>query len=194
MKLKPVIIGILFLGALLLWNFREFASLQPDPGRIEQPVIAIEDETPRFNWEWCDEVHVEVKDAVCRIVALPPELEALDGQAVVVAGPSFACGDDLVQHADGYTIKGFIVVPYFGMIDCCIGNPIPYFQWTIVVDQLVTPWEIHHKGIVDPDVVVKGNLRIERGQAFEGIFFLENAEIIDSAEHQLELARAPQQD
>lgn len=189
MKYKPFIIGVTIVAALVVWNFREFASLQPDTGRMGTPVIAVEEDIPRFDWKWCDRVEVEVKDAVCRILSLPPELEALDGQPVIVAGPSFACGEDLVQHEKGYTIKGFIMVPYFGMIDCCIGNPIPYFQWTIVVDRLVTPWEIHHKGIVDPNVVVKGNLRIERGRAYEGIFFLDAAEVIDSAEHQAELAR-----
>ena len=190
MKVKPVIIAILIAGALVLWNFREFSNLQPDKDRIGAPVASLDEGIPQFNWEWCDRVDVEVRDAVCRIKALPSEIEELDGKQVIVAGPSFACGDDLVQHETGYTIKGFIVVPYFGMIDCCIGNPIPYFQWTIVVQELDTPWEIQHKGIVDPNVVVKGTLRIQRGPAHEGIFFLDQAVVVDSAEHQLALARS----
>lgn len=187
-KGKAVIAVVLIAGALLVWNLFEYRSMEPDVGRIPSRVVEIDPDTPRFDWKWCDKVEVEVVNAACRILSLPPELEALEGREVIVAGPSFACGEDLVQHQTGYTINGFILVPYFGMIDCCIGNPIPYFQWTIVVEKLVHPWQIRHKGIIDPNVVVRGTFRIQRGDAFEGIFFLDEAEVIDSAEHQAELA------
>lgn len=183
MKIKIFIIAILLAGALVLWNFREYKNLEPDTARVEairMPELA--PDLPRLDWKLCDAVEVEVKEAVCRILSLPPELEALDGKEIVVSGPSFACGEDLVEHSTGYTIKGFILVPYFGMVDCCIGNPVPYFQWTVIVEQLQVPWEIPHKGIIDPDVVVRGTFRIERGQAFEGIFFLDDARVIYSAD------------
>ncbi|MEX0323757.1 MAG: hypothetical protein AB3N63_16465 [Puniceicoccaceae bacterium] len=183
MKVKVAIVVILLAGALILWNIQEFKSLEPDTQRVESVAMPeLAPELPRLDWKLCDAVEVEVVDAVCRIVSLPPGLEELDGKEIVVSGPSFACGEDLVEHKTGYTIKGFIMVPYFGMVDCCIGNPIPYFQWTVVVEQLTVPWEIPHKGIIDPDVVVKGTFRIERGQAYEGIFFLDDAVVIHSAD------------
>jgi hypothetical protein len=182
-KAKIVIIAILLVGALIWWNVQEFRTLEPDPDKMESlsmPELA--PGLPRLDWKLCDAVEVEVVDAVCRIISLPPQLEALEGREIIISGPSFACGEDLVEHKTGYTIKGFILVPYFGMVDCCIGNPIPYFQWTVIVEQLVTPWEIPHKGIVDPDVVVKGTFRIQREEAYEGIFFLEDAVVIHSAD------------
>jgi len=169
-------------AALLFWNMKEFPDFRVDASRIQQVPLPAYADVPRLDWSWFDDVEVNVKEGVCRLVSLPPQLEALDGKDVAVAGPSFACGDDLVERKDGYTIKGFIMVPYFGMIDCCVGNPVPYFQWTVVVEKLAAPWEINHKGIVDPDVVVRGTLRIERGATRKGIFFLENAELIHSAD------------
>jgi len=79
------------------------------------------------------------------------------------------------------------------MIDCCIGNPVPYFQWTVIVRPLAKPWEINHRGIVNPDVVVRGTFRVERGAGREGIFFLDNAEVIDSAEQRAEAHRTGRQ-
>lgn len=184
MKIKAVIAGLIIAGALIWWNFQEFNNLKPETDRIVPIDAPISVDLPKFDWKWCDSVDVEVVDGVCRILSMPPELTEMDGQQVVVSGPSFACGEDLVERKDGYTIKGFIMVPYFGMIDCCVGNPIPYFQWTIVVEQLKTPWEINHKGIINPDVVVSGTLRIVRKDAREGIFFIDDAEIIYSAEQE----------
>lgn len=183
MKLKVAIVVILLAGILVVWNIQEFKSLEPDTDKVDAiSVPELRTELPQLDWKLCDAVEVKVVDAVCNIVSLPQGLEELDGREIVVSGPSFACGEDLVEHESGYTIKGFILVPYFGMVDCCIGNPIPYFQWTVIVEQLSVPWEIPHKGIIDPDVVVKGTFRIERGEAYEGIFFLDDAVVIYSAD------------
>jgi hypothetical protein len=182
MKLKTVIICAALGAALVFWNIKEFPDFRIDASKVRDVAVPVTVELPQLDWKWFDQVEVDVKEGVCALVSLPSQLEALDGKEVVVAGPSFACGDDLVERMDGYTIRGFIMVPYFGMIDCCVGNPVPYFQWTIVVEKLATPWEIRHKGIIDPDVVVRGKLRIERGPTREGVFFLEDAEVIHSAD------------
>ncbi|WP_136080490.1 hypothetical protein [Pontiella desulfatans] len=182
MKIKTVIISFSIVSVLVLWNIRELPDFRVDASKVKAIAVPDAVDVPQLDWSWFDEVEVVVREGVCSLVSIPPQLEALDGKEVVVAGPSFACGDDLVERMDGYTIKGFIMVPYFGMIDCCVGNPVPYFQWTIVVEKLATPWEINHKGIIDPDVVVRGILRIERGSTQEGVFFLEEAEVIHSAD------------
>ena len=182
MKLKSAIIIAALGAALLFWNIAEYHGFRIDASKVKDAAVPESVDVPRLDWAWFDNVKVNVREGTCGLVSLPPELAVLDGREVVVAGPSFACGDDLVERIDGYTIKGFIMVPYFGMIDCCVGNPVPYFQWTIVVKKLAVPWEINHKGIVDPDVVVKGRLRIERGATRDGVFFLENAVVIHSAD------------
>lgn len=167
---------------MLLWNIKELPSFHVDTDKVKAIEITAPFDLPQLKWSWFDEVEVKVREGECVLVALPENLNALDGQEVVVAGPSFACGEDLVERQNGYTIQGFIMVPYFGMIDCCVGNPVPYFQWTIVVDQLDAPWEIPHKGVIDPEVVVRGRLRVERSATKEGVFWLEDATIIQSAE------------
>lgn len=182
MKLKNVMLFVAGVSLLVIWNINEFPDFRVDASKVKEIPVPESVEVPKLDWSWFDGVKIEVKEGVCSLVSLPPQLEALDGADVVVSGPSFACGEDLVERADGYTIRGFIMVPYFGMIDCCVGNPVPYFQWTIVVKQLSTPWEINHKGMIDPDVVVKGRLRIERGPTREGIFLLEDADVIHSSE------------
>lgn len=182
MKYKPVILFTVLGAALLVWNIKEFPDFHVDASKIKPNPVYESEGAPQLDWSWFDEVEADIKEGVCRLVSLPAQLEALDGKTVVVAGPSFACGEDLVERKYGYTIKGFIMVPYFGMIDCCIGNPVPYFQWTVVIDELAIPWEINHKGIIDPDVVVRGTLRIERDATQEGIFFLDHAEVIHSAD------------
>ncbi|MFC1761103.1 hypothetical protein ACFL6U_03385 [Planctomycetota bacterium] len=184
MKPKPIMIAVALGAALLFWNIKEFPDLRVDPAKVKAMNVSVDVNVPLLDWSWFDGVEVDVRQGVCTLISLPPELAALDGKQVVVAGPSFACGEDLVERKEGYTIKGFIMVPYFGMIDCCVGNPVPYFQWTIVVKKLATPWEIHHKGIIDPDVGVRGRLRIERGPTREGVFFLEHAKVIYSADEE----------
>ena len=73
--------------------------MQPDIDAVESIAMPeLAPELPRLDWKLCDAVEVEVVDAVCRILSLPPELEALDGKEIVVSGPSFACGEDLVEH------------------------------------------------------------------------------------------------
>lgn len=186
MKLKNVIIFAALGAALLFWNIKEFPDFSVDASKVKSMPVPDALDVPRFEWSWLDQVKIKLNEGAGTLVSLPSELELLDGKEVVVSGPSFACGDDLVERSDGYTIKGFIMVPYFGMIDCCVGNPVPYFQWTVVVKKLATSWEIHHKGIVDPNVVVRGRLRIERGESREGIFFLEDAEVIHSADVDLQ--------
>lgn len=182
MNLKSIIITTAVVAALLLWNLKELPRFQVDASKVKTVEVPSSVELPRLDWSWFDDVEVKVREGECLLVSLPESLEALDGKEVVVAGPSFACGDELVERENGYSILGFILVPYFGMIDCCVGNPVPYFQWTIVVDRLNAPWEIPHKGVIDPDVVVRGRLRIERSATQEGVFWLEDAEIIHSAE------------
>lgn len=154
MKLRETVILVSVCVLILCWNLVEIFSIQPGRGAAALGVPESID-LPSLNWDWFNQVEVTVVEGVCREVKIPPDLERLDGEMVVVSGPSFACGDDLVEHAEGYTIKGFVMVPYFGMIDCCVGNPIPYYQWTIIVKELASPWEIHHKGVIDPSVVVR---------------------------------------
>lgn len=182
MNAKSVVITLALGAALCFWNLKELPSFQVDTDQVNTLEIPDSIEVPNLDWSWFDEVEVKVRAGECILVSLPDVLHQLDGKEVVVAGPSFACGDDLVEHKDGYTIKGFIMVPYFGMIDCCVGNPVPYFQWTIVVDRLQTPWKIPHKGVIDPDVIVRGRLRIERSATQEGVFWLDDANIIQSKE------------
>lgn len=182
MNLKSITVTIAVVAALLLWNLKELPSFQVDASKVKTVELPTSVDLPRLDWSWFDAVEVKVREGECVLVSLPENLNALDGKEVVVAGPSFACGDELVEREDGYTILGFIMVPYFGMIDCCVGNPVPYFQWTIVVDRLASPWEISHKGVINPDVVVRGRLRIERSATQEGVFYLEDAELVHSAE------------
>ena len=191
MKWKPIVIAVLMAGGLLWWNIGEYPDFHPDARKIRSLPESQGTDAEKVDWAWFDKVKLDVTGTTCRLVSLPPELEALDGKTVVVSGASFACGDDLIEREDGYTIQGFILVPYFGMIDCCVGNPIPYFQWTIVVEKLHSPWQIHHKGIVDPTVVVQGVFRIERGSTTTGVFFLDQAEVIDSVEHELQNPKQP---
>lgn len=185
MKLQSVMLVVAGVSLLVIWNIKEFPDFRVDASKVKEIPVPESVDVPKLDWSWFDDVVVEVEEGVCSLESLPPQLDALDGEDVVVSGPSFACGDDLVERSDGYTIKGFIMVPYFGMIDCCVGNPVPYFQWTIVVKQLSPPWEINHKGIIDPNVVVKGRLRVERGESSDGIFFLEDANVIHSADADL---------
>ena len=182
MKFKAIIIAVVIVGGLIWWNVVEFPDFRPDRKKIKTLPVSKEVTATTLDWSWFDRVKVDVKEGQCRLMSLPPELEAVDGKEVIVTGASFACGDDIVEDETGYTIKGFILVPYFGMIDCCIGNPIPYFQWTIVLDQLQTPWRINHTGIVDPTVAVRGVFRVDRERSTEGIFFLDQAEVVHSAE------------
>ena len=182
MKSKSIIIIVALGVALLFWNIYEFPDFQIDESKVKNIPIHESVDVPHLEWSWFDAVKVQVREGICKLKSLPPQIEALEGKKVVVSGPSFACGSDIIERTDGYTIKGFIMVPYFGMIDCCVGNPIPYFQWTVIVKPLAQPWEIHHKGIVDPDVVVSGVFRIERGTSREGIFFLDNAVVIKSVD------------
>lgn len=182
MKYKSIIIIVALGTALLLWNIYEFPEFQIDKSKVKNIPVPDSVDVPILEWSWFDAVEIKVREGICKLVSLPPQIKALEGKKVVVSGPSFSCGSDLIEHTDGYTIKGFIVVPYFGMIDCCVGNPLPYFQWTVIVRPLAQPWEIHHKGIVDPDVVVRGVFRIEHGTSREGIFFLDDAVVIHSAD------------
>lgn len=188
MKLKTVSLFAALGAALLVWNILEFPDVRIDASKIDAMAVPGDVDAPQFDWTLLDKVKTDVRGGVCTLVEIPSELAELDGKLIIVSGPSFACGDDLIERADGYTIKGFIMVPYFGMIDCCVGNPIPYFQWTIIVRPLAEPWEINHKGIVDPDVVVRGRFRIEHEASREGVFFLDNAEVIDSAEDRAEIS------
>ncbi|WP_227021653.1 hypothetical protein [Oceaniferula marina] len=181
-KRKPIVVILLIGVGLLCWNLAEIRSVLTGPGDQLGLPVPEDVEVPEIDWAWFNEVEVEVEEGHCQLVSVPEALEQLDGCEVVVSGPSFACGEQLIERKDGYTITGFVMVPYFGMIDCCVGNPIPYFQWTLVVKQLQKNWEIEHKGVVDPDVVVRGTLRIERSRTEEGVFFLENAEVIRSAD------------
>jgi hypothetical protein len=182
MKVKTIIIAIVIAAGLLWWNIAQLPDFRPDPRKIKAMTVPESIQAQSLDWRWFDRVKVEVKEGQCRLISLPPELEAVDGKEVIAAGASFACGDQIVQDETGYTIKGFIIVPYFGMIDCCIGNPVPYFQWTIVVDPLQTPWRIHHTGIVDPTVAVRGVFRVVRERSSRGIFFLDQARVVHSAE------------
>ena len=186
MKRKSILITVLIAGGLLWWNIAELPDFSPDASHIQTLSLTGSVNAEVVDWTWFDDVKLHVTEAECRVVSLRPELEALDGKTVVISGASFACGDDIIEGEEGYTIGGFILVPYFGMIDCCVGNPIPYFQWTIVVEKLRVPWRIPHKGIIDPTVVVEGVFRIERESSQVGVFFLDQAEVVDSAEHELQ--------
>jgi hypothetical protein len=186
MKRKPIVVGVLILTGLFIWNIAEFPDYHPDQRKIKTVSVPESDNAKELDWKWFDRVKIHVRQGECTLVSLPDELENLNGEFVTVSGASFACGDDIIESANGYTIRGFILVPYFGMIDCCIGNPVPYFQWTIVVKKLRTPWQIHHKGIIDPTVAVRGIFRVERGRSNEGIFFLDDAYILSAAEDEAE--------
>ena len=182
--MKPgTAIALAVAGAgILVWNILEYPDYRVDTARLSRPPVPGGEDAPALDWSWFDRVKLDTREGGCRLLALPPELEQLDGRTVTVAGASFACGDDLEEKPDGYTITGFVLVPYFGMIDCCIGNPIPYYQWTLVVRPLQKAWTIPHRGLIDPNVVVRGNLRIERGETREGVFWLDRAEVIRAAD------------
>jgi hypothetical protein len=189
MKISQMLIGIGVCALLVLWNYQELSSVIQS--EKEELAIPLENSLPVITWKSFDSVVVQTKDQQSKLVSLPPELEVLDGKDVIISGSTFACGEDLIRREDGCTIKGFIMVPYFGMIDCCVGNPIPYFQWTIIAKNLHEPWEIKHPGIIDPSAVVRGRFRIERGLTEEGIFYLDNAVVVDSVEHAIAAGRKP---
>lgn len=181
MKRKQIIITILIVLGLVVWNIGELPDFKPDKDKIQ--ALSVSDTMATvLDWDWFDLVDIKITGTESRLLSLPDTLEYLDGKEVTVSAASFACGDDIVETVDGFTINGFILVPYFTMIDCCLGNPTQYFQWTIVVEELKTPWEIHHKGIIDPEVIVKGKLRIKREATRDGVFFLDDAEVVYTAE------------
>jgi len=181
--------GLVAVTLLIWWNYHELSSVVHS-GK-EELAIPVNNSLPVISWKSFDSVVIKTKDLQSQLVSLPSELEALDGKEVIISGSTFACGEDLVRRKDGCTIKGFIMVPYFGMIDCCVGNPIPYFQWTIIAKNLKEPWEIKHPGIIDPSAVVRGTFRIERGMTEVGIFYLDNAIVVDSVEHAIAAGKKP---
>lgn len=193
MKVKTIIIAAVSAAGLLWWNIAELPDFRPDPRKIKTVAVPESSEAPSLDWNWFNRVKVEVREGQCRLISLPPELEAVDGKQVIAAGASFACGSQIVEDKTGCTIKGFILVPYFGMIDCCIGNPVPYFQWTIVVDPLQTPWRINHTGIVDPTVAVRGVFRVVRKRSSKGIFFMEQAQVVHSVEQDKQAQQSAQE-
>ncbi|WP_146395946.1 hypothetical protein [Planctomycetes bacterium CA13] len=182
--MKSILIGAGVVVALVWWNVAEIPNFRIDTSKVKSMPIPESVSAAKLDWAWFDLVETDESEGKCKLVSMPEPLGSLEGKVVVVSGPSFACGDQIVERSDGYSIRGFVMVPYFGMIDCCVGNPIPYYQWTIVVKELRSPWEINHKGIIDPSVVVRGVLRVERQSSQDGIFFLDQAEVIDSVEHQ----------
>ncbi len=183
-------VGILIL-VLFAWNLLEHPSLNIDLSKVAAFNVEVQRGTHELKWEWFDQTEIAMSGGVGIIKKIPAQLEACDQQMVTIEGASFACGNQIEETPTGYSINGFIIVPYFGMIDCCIGNPTPYFQWTLMVNNMRRPWTIKHKGFIDPQVVVKGRLRIERTSMAEGVFFIDEAEVIASASSGTELAQLP---
>ena len=191
------------MAAIVVWNWLELSKKGILPTPSNRRVAVTEDSTvhseasipgapqnSQFDaeqfWMPFADVKIEWDQDIIKRVSIPDEIKNRNDQIVTVRAVTFLTKDGLTRTDDGgCKVHKSILLPPFGIIQCCNITPVPRFEWTIVVNSQNTPWTLTGDIPNEIPTIVTGRFRIATDDFNNGIFFIDDATVTPCSEEGL---------
>ena len=136
-------------------------------------------------WEPFYRVRATLLDGQSARFSIPNELRKKIGHDIELIGAPVFFGNGCMREGDTITVSRFYLLPSLGLAQACEIQPDIEMRWTIRV-HLKELWILHRDDMIKPMAKVKGRLRIDTSEPYEGVFFLDDAvtAIIQKNEYQ----------